>query len=218
MTITKALRELKAKELLTLSERVEGRIKIKPGPRRVRKVVGVDIALTRETPKVHICAAMMSMSKMEVIEEAIATDEVDEVLYNQLGVVVFVPLVLSVLKMLKRKFDVVMLREPSLKGGLSLASYVGVISGTPSVGISERATGLKGVAKWHGQRMAGAVKIRGQKTPLGVIAGHALTHKDAVSLVKACRTDSRMPEPVRQAGLKVRLWEREWSRINIGKR
>jgi deoxyinosine 3'endonuclease (endonuclease V) len=152
---------------------------------------------------------------LRVVEETIATDELDVVIEKRLGTVVFVPLVLSVLKMLKSKTDVVMLREISLKEELPLASYVGVISGRPAIGISDRSTSLKHMAKWDGVRRAGVVKIRGHKTPVGVIAGHLMTFKDASLLVKACATEVRMPEPLRNAGMRVRAWEREWRRVNL---
>jgi deoxyinosine 3'endonuclease (endonuclease V) len=210
-----ALRELRAKELVTLKERVRRRIKLKPGPKRVRKITGVDIVLTPRAHKVHVCACVMTFPKLRVVEETIATDELDVVIEKRLGTVVFVPLVLSVLKMLKSKTDVVMLREISLKEELPLASYVGVISGRPAIGISDRSTSLKHMAKWDGVRRAGVVKIRGHKTPVGVIAGHLMTFKDASLLVKACATEVRMPEPLRNAGMRVRAWEREWRRVNL---
>lgn len=209
------LRELRAKELITLKERVRRRVKLKPGSKRIRRITGVDIVLTPRARKVHVCACVMSFPKLRVLEETIATDELDAVLQKQLGVVVFVPLILSVLKMLKSKTDVVMIREIALKEELPLASYVGVISGRPAIGVSDRSTSPKHMAKWDGVRRAGTVRIRGHKTPVGVIAGHLMTFKDASSLVKACATEVRMPEPLRNAGMRVRAWEREWRRVNL---
>jgi ppGpp synthetase/RelA/SpoT-type nucleotidyltranferase len=119
-----SLRELRVKELTTLKERVAKRIRIKPSTKRVRRIAGVDIMLTPQASKVHICACLVSFPKLEVLEEAIATDELDMLLYRHLGPLVFVPLVLSVLKMLKRKVDVIAVREPALGEEIPLASSI----------------------------------------------------------------------------------------------
>lgn len=212
-----ALKELRAKELITLKQRVGRRIKLKPGPKRIRRIAGIDIALTPEASKIHVGVCVMSFPKMEVVEEAIATDELDESVRLDLGNVGLVPLLLGVLKMLKHKVDIVMVRERSSREELPLASYVGVISGRPSVGVNDKSISLKSIAKWHGVKRAGSAKIRGHKTPVGVIAGHLMTFKDASRLVKACAKVTRLPEPVRRAGLTLHAWEREWRRVNLDK-
>jgi deoxyinosine 3'endonuclease (endonuclease V) len=213
-----SLRQLREKELITLRERVERRIKLKPGPKRIRRVAGIDIVLTPEAFKVHVCTCLTSFPKLQVLEEAIATDELDDAARRRLGNITLVPLVLSVLKMLKHNPDVVMIRELSLREEIPFASYVGVISGKPCVGISERPSSFKAISKWEGVKRAGNVKIRGHKTPLGVIAGHLMTLKDAAALARASAKETRMPEPVRGAGLRVRAWEREWRRVNLERR
>jgi deoxyribonuclease V len=209
------IKELKRHELRTLKERVEDRVKIKPAPKRIRRIAGVDMVFTRQANKVHVCASLLSYPKLEVLEEAIATDDVDPALVEDLGTMVYVPLILSVLKMLKQKCDAIMVSELPLGRGLPLSGYVGVISGRPTIGISPRGGGLKKIAKWEGKRRAGTVKIRGHRTPLGVVAGHMVTFKDASSLAKGCVTETRIPEPVRNAGMRVRAWEREWRRLNL---
>ena len=215
MAEANALRELRKMELLTLKERVENRTKLKPAPKRVRRIAGVDIVLTPEAGKVHVCASLLSFPKLKVLEEVIATDEMDRAIQASLGTVVFVPLILSVLKMLKQKCDAIMVRELSLREDIPLCGYIGVISGRPTIGVSERGSSLKKLAKLEGIKRAGPVKLRGHKTPIGVIAGHLATFKDASMLVKSCITDSRIPEPIRNAGMRVRAWEREWRRLNL---
>jgi deoxyribonuclease V len=215
MAEVNALKELKKRELLTLKERVEPRVKLKPAPKRIKRIAGVDIAFTEEANKIHICASLLSYPKMSVLEEAIATDDIDPQLHGYLGNIVYVPLILSVLKMLKQKCDMIMIRELPFGSSLPIAGYIGVIAGRPTIGISPRGGGLKRFAKLDGVRRAGAVKVRGHGIPVGVIAGHMVTFKDASALVKACTMESRIPEPVRDAGNRVRAWEREWRRLNI---
>jgi deoxyinosine 3'endonuclease (endonuclease V) len=213
-----ALKRLRTKELITLRERVERKIKLKKAPRRIRRIAGVEVVLTPEAHKVHVCANLVSVSKLQVVEEAIATDELDDVIVRNLGSLGLVPLILSVLKMLKTNSDLIMIKELSARDEIPLASYVGVISGKPAIGICDKSSSLKKIAKWEGIKRAGPVKLRGHKTPLGVVAGHLVTFKDAAALVKATVTESRLPEPVRSAGLRVRAWEREWRRVNLGGR
>jgi deoxyinosine 3'endonuclease (endonuclease V) len=212
------LRELRAKELATLRERVAKRIKIKPLAKRVRRIAGVDLVITPQASKVHVCACLMSLPKLEVLEEAIATDEIEISVYRDLGNIVIVPLVLSVLKMLKHNIDVIAVREGGPGDAIPLAAYVGVISGKPAFGVSERASSLKKFGPWEGARRAASVKLRGQKTAIGVVAGHHMSSKDAVALARASAKVTRIPEPVRNAGSRVRAWEREWRRVNPKRR
>lgn len=207
--------ELRTKELKKLRERVAGKVRKKKGPKRVRRIAGIDIALSPKAGRVHVCVSMLSFPKLRVLEEAIATDELSDEAIKALGNVAFVPLIQSVLKMLKRKADMVMIRELSLKEDMPLASYVGVIAGRPSMGISPRGTTPKKLAKWDNTKRSGPVKIKGHATPITVIAGHMTTFVDASRIAKACCTEARMPEPLRDAGSRVRAWERAWSKFNI---
>jgi deoxyinosine 3'endonuclease (endonuclease V) len=207
--------ELRAKELDKLRARVASRVRKKSGPKRVRRIAGIDLALTPKAGRVHVCASMLSFPRLKVLEEAIATDELSEEAIKTLGNVAFVPLIQSVLKMLKRKADVVMVREVSLKEDIPLASYVGVISGRPSFGVSPRGATPRKLAKWENLKRSGPVKIRGHSAPITVIAGHLTTFTDASRIAKACCTDARIPEPLRDAGARVRAWERAWKKFNI---
>jgi deoxyinosine 3'endonuclease (endonuclease V) len=72
-----SLVELRLRELATLRERVARRLKLKPLTKRVRRIAGVDVIITRRASKVHVCACLMSCPRLEVIEEVIATDELD---------------------------------------------------------------------------------------------------------------------------------------------
>jgi len=218
MAESNALKELRKRELMTLKQRVETRIKIKPPPKRIRRVAGVDLVLTPQAGKVHVCASLLSYPKLKVLEEAIATDELDTAVQTELGTVAFVPLILGVLKMLKQKCDMIMVKELSAKENIPLAAYIGVISGSPTLGISDKSSTMKAVATLEGVKRAGPVKIRRHKTPLGVVAGHLTTFTDSWKMVKACITDSRIPEPIRNSGARVRAWEREWRRLNLSKK
>jgi deoxyinosine 3'endonuclease (endonuclease V) len=111
-----------------------------------------------------------------------------------------------------------MVNEMPLGDELPLSGYIGVIAGRPTIGVNPRGGGFKRIAKFEGKRRAGTVKIKGHRTPVGVVAGHMVTFKDASSLVKKCVGEARIPEPVRNAGMRVRAWEREWRRLNLGGR
>ncbi len=215
MAEAEALRRLRMMELNLLRERVTRRMKLKPAPKRMRRVAGIDVVTTLEAGKAHAAVCLLSFPRMQTLEEAIATDEIDRVLYADVGSATFVPLIMNVLKMLKRNPDVILIRELSLRDDIPLAAYVGVIAGKPSIGISERGSNFKTRKAPDRTKIAGPVKVRGHRTPLVVVAGHLVTFKDAEKIVKALITETRMPAPVRGAGLRVRAWEREWRRLNI---
>ena len=83
------------------------------------------------------------------------------------------------------------------------------------MGINPRGTTPRKLAKWENLKRSGPVKIRGHATPITVIAGHLTTFNDASRIARACCTEARIPEPLRDAGSRVRAWERAWSRFNI---
>jgi hypothetical protein len=37
-------------------------------------------------------------------------------------------------------------------------------------------------------------------------------------LTRASAKETRLPEPIRNAGVRVRAWEREWRRVNLERR
>ncbi len=207
--------DLRARELKKLRERVGTRVRKKSGPKSVRRIAGIDLVLSPKAGRIHVCASMLSFPKLKVLEEAIATDELSDEAIKALGNVAFVPVIQSVLKMLKRNADVIMIKEVTLKEDIPLAGYVGVVSGRPSIGISPRGTTPRKMATWDNTKRSGPVKIRGHATPITVIAGHLTNLADASRLAKACCTESRMPEPLRDAGSRVRAWEKAWSKFNI---
>ena len=218
MAEAEALRKLRMTELNQLKVRVTRRRKLKSAPKRMRRVAGIDIVTTMEAGKAHAAVCLVSFPRMQTLEEAIATDEIDRVLYADVGNAVFVPLIMNVLKMLKRSPDVIVVRELSLRDEIPISAYVGVIAGKPSIGVSERGAGFKARKGPDRVKVAGPVKIRGHRTPLAVIAGHLITFKDAERIVKSLIKETRMPDPVRGAGLRVRAWEREWRRLNLSAR
>ncbi len=218
MVEIEALRKLRLTEFSQLRERVLKRLKFKPAPKRMRRVVGVDVVTTLQAGKAHAAACLVSFPKMQVLEEAIATDEIDRVLYADVGNPIFVPLIMNVLKMLKRNPDVILVKELSLRDEIPLAAYVGVIAGKPTIGVSERGSGFKGRKGHDGIKISGPVKIAGHRTPIAVVAGNLVTFKDAQNIVKALAKDARLPAPLRGAGMRVRAWEREWCRLNVRER
>lgn len=218
MVETEALRKLRLTEFNLLRERVVKRIKFKPAPKRIRRIAGVDIVTTLEAGKAHAAACLISFPRMQILEEAIATDEIDRVLYADVGNPIFIPLIMNVLKTLKRNPDLILVKELSLRDEIPLAAYVGVIAGKPTIGVNERGSGYKGRKGPDRIKISGSVKIRGHRTPIAVVAGNLVTFKDAQSIVKALAKDVRLPAPIRGAGMRVRAWEREWRRLNIGRR
>lgn len=212
-----ALGKLREQELSKLRERVERRVRIKPLSKRVRKIAGLAFVIDHEVERVHGAVTLMSLQKMKVLEEATATEEFDVALNQAIGNCSLVPFALSLLKMLKGNPDLVMVREVTLKDKLPLCCCVGVIAGKPSLGIADRGWRFA-LDRRDGIKIAGSVRLKGKKAPIGVIAGHLIGLKDAQTIVKQLTLEAGLPEPIRNATIRLKAWLDEWRRLNIKKK
>ncbi len=212
-----ALGKLREEEFVKLRERVEKKVRIKPLSKRIGKVAGLVFVIDRDIQRVHGAISLISLSKMKILEEATATEEFDAKLNKVVGNCSLVPFALSLLKMLKRNPDLVLIKEITLKDKLPLCACVGVIAGKPSVGISDRGWRFA-MGKRDGVKIAGSLKIKGRKAPVGVIAGHLVGLKDAEAIVKKATIEAGMPEPIRSATSRLKAWLDEWRRLNVKNR
>lgn len=211
-----ALGKLREEELRKLRERVEKKIKIKPLSKSVGKIAGLAFVIDRRVERVHGAVSLMSLQKMKVLEEATATEEFDASLNQAVGNCSLVPFALSLLKMLKRNPDLILVKEVTLKDRLPLSSCVGVIAGKPSVGIADRGWRFA-LEKRDGIRIAGSVRLKGRKGPIGVIAGHLVALKDAQTIVRKTTVEAGQPEPIRNSMVRLKAWLDEWRRLNVNK-
>lgn len=211
-----ALGKLREEELRKLRERVEKRIKIRPLSKRIGKIAGLAFVIDHEVERVHGAVTLMSLRKMKILEEATATEEFDARLNQAVGNCSLVPFALSLLKMLKRNPDLILVKEVTLKDKLPLSSCVGVIAGKPSIGIADRGWRFA-LEKRDGIRIAGSMRLKGRKAPIGVIAGHMVGLKDAQAIVRQATLEAGLPEPIGNAMVRLKAWLDEWRRLNVKK-
>ncbi|MGQ9809940.1 MAG: endonuclease V [bacterium] len=211
-----SLRKLKEMELRRLKERVEKRIKIKPLSKSIRKIAGLVFVIDKDSERVHGAISLISLQKMKILEEATATEEFDAKLDQAVGNCSLVPFALSLIKMLERNPDLILIKEINLKDRIPLSAFVGVIAGKPSIGIAERGWRFAGERR-EGMKIAGPLRVRGRKAPIGVVAGHHVRLKDAQTIVRKTTIQAGMPEPLRGAMRRLKAWLGEWQRVNIGR-
>lgn len=89
------------------------------------------------------------------------------------------------------------------------ACHLGLTLGIPTIGVAksrligdiERSPEEKDIAllKFRGETVGAAVTTRIGSPPVFVSVGHMISLKSAVSVVKHCILQSRVPEPIRKA-------------------
>lgn len=104
--------------------------------------------------------------------------------------------------------------------GLGLAAHMGLLLGIPTVGSAKtRLVGEFGEVGWgrgsdtplihDGRKVGYAVRTKEGTKPVFVSPGHLISPEGAVSLVLACTTHYRIPEPVRRAHILVNRLRKE---------
>ncbi len=97
--------------------------------------------------------------------------------------------------------------------GLGIASHLGVLLDTPTIGVAKsilvgtpagplsEEVGSMVPLLWKGNEIAMLVRTKKRCSPLIISAGHKITLKSAVQLVISCLRRHRLPEPTRYAHL-----------------
>jgi len=185
----------------------------------IRLIAGVDVAYSKAKEKAYAVAVLLAFPSLEIIEEAIAGAPVTFPYIPGLLSFREGPVALKALKNLKKGPDIILFDGHGIAhpAGLGLASHLGLLLDIPSIGcaksplVGEFCQEGLGYEKgsWvplmeKGETVGAALRTREGVKPIIVSPGHRICIKSAIKVVLACSGKYRIPEPLRQAHLRVR--------------
>jgi deoxyribonuclease V len=131
------------------------------------------------------------------------------------------PAVIKAIGQLKHKPDLLILDGQGIAHpeGMGLASHVGVLLGTPSIGCAKsrlvgeyREPGLKkgsrSVLKYKAEAVGAALRTKDGTRVIFVSPGHRVTISDAVKIALSCARGYRVIEPIRYVDSKTKRMRR----------
>lgn len=190
----------------------------------IQFIAGVDVAYSKTKKKAYAVAVLLAFPSLEVMEEApgeapVTFPYIPGLLSFREG-----PVILKALKNLKKWPDIILFDGHGIAhpARLGLASHLGLLLDKPSIGcaksplIGQFCSGELGYEKgsWvplleKGETIGAALRTREGLKPIIVSPGHRICIMTAIRIALACSNKYRIPEPLRQAHLRVRKTETE---------
>jgi deoxyribonuclease V len=190
-----------------LQRRLRGLV-VARGRVRTRLVAGVDVGYKNDVAR----AAIVVLRRLEPVEEVVIEEPISFPYVPGLLSFREIPPLLTAWKRLRTKPDVVIVDGQGIAHPrrFGVASHFGVLIGLPTIGcaksrlIGEHETPARPRGSWaplrHRDETIGAVlRTQDGGNPVFVSTGHLLSLKRAISVVLACTTRYRLPEPQRRA-------------------
>jgi deoxyribonuclease V len=185
-------------------------------PSQIAYVAGADISYSTRSDLFFAAVILLGYPSMEVIEEACVTERapfpyIPGLLSFREG-----PAVLKAFEMLRNVPDIVIFDGQGIAHprGIGLASHMGLLLDTPSIGCAKKR--LVGVHDAVGHEagdyadlvldeevVGAAVRTKKKVKPVFISPGHKIGTRKACDVVLSCCRGYRLPEPVRKAHLAV---------------
>ncbi len=204
-----------------LASRVEFRAISTP----VSTVAGLDCAFSRDKKTILAAIVVLRYPTMEILETVRAAGPVDFPYIPGLLSFREAPICLEAAEKLKSAPDLFLVDGQGIAHPrrMGIAAHLGLFLDRPTVGCAKsRLTGEyeepgpdKGdhslLRDKEGEVIGAVVRTRTRVKPLFVSVGHKCLLEDAVRFTLACALRYRLPEPTRQAHLKVTAMKKEYS-------
>lgn len=177
---------------------------------RPRRLAAVDAAFTEKLVLAAVC--LFSFPGLELLEEQTAVERlrfpyVPGFLSFREG-----PAIYRALLGLRQKPDLLLVDGQGIAHPrkLGIATYLGIILDTPSIGCAKshlvgefrmpaRQQGSCCQLRHKGEIVGYVLRSRTGVCPIFISPGHLVNHQDALDLVRKCLRGFRVPEPLRQA-------------------
>ncbi len=193
-----------------LQDALRHRVRIVPLKKEPRYVAAVDAAFTHD--KIIAVATLFDRLSMRNIQDIVVREKlcfpyVPGLLTFREGRAIF-----NALRKLKMRPDVTLVDGQGIAHPrrIGIASHIGVISGTPTIGcaksrlIGEYEEPSEEKGSWtylfdRGEKVGVVLRTRAGVKPLFVSPGHLTDIASSVRIVMACLSRYRIPEPLRRA-------------------
>lgn len=197
---------------IRLQERLAEKIRIRPLCAPVRLIAGADLAFSPDGERCLAGLVVYDLAAHAIVEEALAWRPVRFPYVPGLLTFREAPAVLTAARKLKTNPDLFLFdgqgyAHPRRFG---LATHTGLLLGRPSVGCAKtrlcgdeveppRRDGAHVPLLHRGEVVGAILRTQARCRPVYVSIGNDVTLEDAISIVMACVTRYRLPEPTRLA-------------------
>ncbi|KPK09179.1 MAG: endonuclease V [Gemmatimonas sp. SG8_28] len=200
------------KQAVDIQQRLAAMVRLRPPPKRIRLVAGVDAAFSRDGTRCIAAAVVWDVDVGSAVEQRLAIRPVRFPYIPGLLSFREAPAIIAALRRLRCEPDAIMcdahgLAHPRRFG---LACHVGVLCDRPTIGCAKSVLvgeftgpkperGSRTALRDRGERIGTVLRSRSGVKPVFVSAGHRIDLRTAERIVLACATGYRLPEPTRRA-------------------
>src|ERR687883_544260 len=213
--------KLTPREAVELQKQLRARVRVEPLKRRIETVAGADISFNKFEPTVYAGIVVLSLPKLEVIEEVGVVSETKFPYVPGLLSFRETPSVLEAWAKLKTEPDAVMFDGQGIAHPrrVGIASHVGLLINRPTLGCAksvlvgkfeepEKERGAWSEMVDKGEVVGAAVRTKTNVQPIFVSPGHLIDLQGAIDLTLQADGGYRQPEPTRRAHLLVNALRR----------
>lgn len=200
-------------EAVAVQERLRKRVRLRPlSLSKVRHVAGSDLAVSKRLDRVVAAIVVLTFPDLAVVETRTVSARLEFPYIPGLLSFREIPALIRCVRKVRTHFDVMLCDAQGIAHprGLGLASHLGLLIGTPTVGCAKsRLVGDHGdpgarrgdfARLLYEDRQVGSVlRTRDRVKPIFVSSGHLVDHASSRRIVLACLTRYRLPEPTRLA-------------------
>ena len=195
-----------------IQKELTGRLLFEDDPDDPEFVAGVDVAFSRTRDLLYAAIVVLEFETMKPVEVVSAAQQ--PVFPYVPGLLTFRegPVVLQAYEKLDRRPDLLMFDGQGIAHprGLGLASHLGVLLDTPSIGCAKsrlvgdfkepkQKRGAMRTLSLHRKKVGVVLRSKDNTKPLFVSPGHRITVETAVKRVLEAGRGYRLPEPTRLA-------------------
>lgn len=205
-------------EAEAIQKELQKRVITQNGFKEIKRVAGIDLAPIQGEERLVCGIIVFQFPELEELERV--STRVDEQFPYIPGLLAFRegPAIIEAFKKVKYKPDLIIVDGQGIAHprGLGIASHVGVILDTPSIGVAkERLYGKYNeppdsegswtplINQQKGNTIGAVVRTKKGTKPVFVSIGHKIDLRTAVRITRECTKGYRIPEPTRKADIFV---------------
>ncbi len=199
-------------EARACQERCRSQVKLCPLPGPVTLVAGVDAAYARHGGRVYGAVVVMSIPDLKVVEKAGAANSLNFPYIPGLLTFREAPVLMRAVRQLRCRPDVILVDGQGIAHprGLGLASHLGLLLETPTIGVAKSRlwgdpvepapqSGAVAPLLWQGRQLGWIWRSRSHCRPLFISPGHLVTLEEVLPVVTSGTGKYRLPLPLRAA-------------------
>ena len=204
--------DVNVEEAIQIQENLRNRVILEKTFTEVRTIGGGDVAYSKDKNSLFAAIAVLSFSKMEILDIATAQGEISFPYIPGLLSFREGPILIKAFRKLKLKPDVMIYDGQGIAHprGIGLASHMGLWFDLPSIGCTKTpllnnfiypgpSKGNFELIRKEGKEVGAVLRTKDDVKPLFVSPGHRIDLSSSIQLIlESCR-GFRFPDPLRKA-------------------